>query len=53
MTYCGKSDASDLTVKRFGEKICSYVSKDYELACEHEHSCSVLIANKKFKKNGQ
>jgi len=62
VTYCGKSEGSDITmnnvpfhfeVKRFCEKMCSYLNNDYELACEHEHSCCCLIANKKFKVNDQ
>lgn len=25
---------------------------DYEISCEHEHSCSVLLTHKKFFYNG-
>jgi len=62
VTFCGKSDGSDLRmtnvpfhmeVKRFCEKLCSYLINDYELACEHEHSCCCLIAKKEFKHNGK
>merc|ERR1719436_946380 len=29
------------------------LSEQYELACEHQHSCIVLIAHKSFKVDGQ
>jgi len=29
-----------------------FLKENYELACEHEHSCCVLIADKRFKVNG-
>lgn len=60
-TYCGSVNTSDLTmenvpfheeVKKFSESICSNLN-DYELACQHEHSCLVLIAHKKLKINGE
>eukprot|EP00494_Astrolonche_serrata_P025736 UN25997 len=40
-------------VRHFCEKLVSYLSDDYELACEHRHSCCVLIARKDYKKNGK
>ena len=54
VTFCGKSDGSNLTmdnaisfeVIRFCEKLYEYLSTDYEIACEHAHSCCVLIAKK-------
>jgi len=61
VTYCGTSKASTLTMKnvpfheevvRFSQAICSLLGGDYELACEHEHSCCVLIAHKSFKVDG-
>merc|ERR1712154_137581 len=61
VTFCGKSDASNLTmnnvpfhfeVVRFGQKLCEYLSSDYEIACEHAHSCCILIARKELKING-
>lgn len=61
VTFCGKSDGSNLTmdnvpfhfeVVRFCEKLCEYLSSDYEIACEHAHSCCVLIAKKDLKVNG-
>lgn len=55
MTYCGESKASNLTMQNipWHEEILSFVQNlvdllpDYELACEHEHSNCVLLANKK------
>lgn len=63
VTFCGESKASPLTignvpwheeVKTFSEAILEKegLTNVYELACEHQHSCIVLIANKKFKING-
>ncbi|KAJ3116903.1 S-adenosyl-L-methionine-dependent tRNA 4-demethylwyosine synthase [Phlyctochytrium bullatum] len=62
VTFCGKSDASNLTMKNvpwhvevrdFSKAICEKLGGSYELACEHAHSCCVLLAKKKFKVNGQ
>jgi len=65
VTYCGTSKASTLTMKnvpfheevlRFSEELCQmtqYLRDNYELACEHEHSCCVLLARKEFKIDGQ
>jgi len=64
VTYCGKSDASNLTIKNtpFHDEVISFskdlvaqinrtlpdtTKADYDIACEHEHSLCVLIANKK------
>merc|ERR1712228_90743 len=61
VTFCGKSDGSSLTMEnipfhfeviRFCEKLCEYLSSDYEIACEHAHSCCVLIAKKELKIDG-
>jgi len=61
VTFCGKSEASNMRmdnvpfhfeVKHFAKKLCGYL-KDYELACEHKHSCCCLIANKSFKVDGK
>eukprot|EP00483_Globobulimina_turgida_P011240 UN11262 len=61
VTFCGKSDGSNLTmtnvpfhfeVVRFCEKLCEYLASDYEIACEHAHSCCVLIARKELKVDG-
>ncbi len=41
-------------VLSFVQQLCSRLfSQDYEIACEHEHSNCVLIANKRFKANGK
>lgn len=61
VTYCGESKASNLTMQNipWHEEILSFVQNlvdllpDYELACEHEHSNCVLLANKKFKIEGK
>lgn len=62
VTYCGESNASDLTMQNvpwfneviiFVEMLQKYLPNEYELACEHEHSVCVLIANKKFKINNE
>jgi len=64
VTFCGESKASSLTmgnvpwheeVKDFSERILSHegLAADYELACEHQHSCIVLIAHKRFKISGK
>lgn len=63
VTFCGDSDASDLTIKNtpfhdevadFCRELTKYANEvmdnpnvEYEIACEHKHSLCVLIANKK------
>eukprot|EP00088_Acartia_fossae_P055566 TRINITY_DN64489_c0_g1_i1.p1 TRINITY_DN64489_c0_g1~~TRINITY_DN64489_c0_g1_i1.p1 ORF type:complete len:315 (-),score=8.47 TRINITY_DN64489_c0_g1_i1:108-923(-) len=60
VTFAGFSDSSGLTldncpfhydVVEFCRDLTSHVSSKYEIACEHEHSVCVLIAQKKFKKH--
>jgi tRNA wybutosine-synthesizing protein 1 len=62
VTFCGKSDASTLSitnvpfheeVRTFAEELCKYLDGRYELACEHQHSCSVLICDQKLKVDGK
>ncbi|KAH9300010.1 hypothetical protein KI387_011593, partial [Taxus chinensis] len=63
VTYCGSSATSTLTmenvpwhsdVKAFSEELVERSKGEYELACEHAHSCCVLLANSsKFKVQGQ
>uniref|UniRef100_A0A7S2AHM4 tRNA wybutosine-synthesis domain-containing protein n=1 Tax=Alexandrium andersonii TaxID=327968 RepID=A0A7S2AHM4_9DINO len=64
VTFCGESKASSLKledvpwheeVKNFAEAMLSHegLTADYELACEHQHSCIVLLANRRFKIQGQ
>eukprot|EP00118_Oscarella_pearsei_P021450 m.240698 g.240698 ORF g.240698 m.240698 type:complete len:668 (+) comp40196_c1_seq26:72-2075(+) len=56
VTYCGESKASTLTMKNvpWHEEVVAFVRTlvdllpNYELACEHEHSNCILVANKKF-----
>ncbi|KAF0685001.1 Aste57867_23030 [Aphanomyces stellatus] len=61
VTYCGKSDASDLTMKNvpyhqevrdFCELLCSKLGGHYGLATEHAHSNCVLLAKTTFKIDG-
>ncbi|KAI3737012.1 hypothetical protein L2E82_27005 [Cichorium intybus] len=63
VTYCGTSATSKLTmenvpwhadVKAFSEALAQKSNGDYEIACEHVHSCCVLLAKvDKFKIDGQ
>jgi len=70
VTFCGDSSTSTLTIQNtpfhqevvaFCQAVCDEANKlldpseaQYALACEHEHSLCVLIANKhKFLVNGQ
>ncbi|KAF5747111.1 S-adenosyl-L-methionine-dependent tRNA 4-demethylwyosine synthase [Tripterygium wilfordii] len=63
VTYCGSSATSKLTmenvpwhtdVKAFSEALAIKSEGEYEVACEHVHSCCVLLAKtEKFKVNGQ
>mmetsp|Transcript_139705 Transcript_139705/g.243245 ORF Transcript_139705/g.243245 Transcript_139705/m.243245 type:complete len:713 (-) Transcript_139705:113-2251(-) len=64
VTFCGESKASSLKlenvpwhqeVKEFCEAMLAEegLSESYELACEHQHSCIVLLAHKRYKINGQ
>ncbi|GFY86161.1 flavodoxin family protein [Actinidia rufa] len=63
VTYCGSSATSKLTmenvpwhsdVKAFSEALAQKSEGQYEVACEHVHSCCVLLAKvDKFKVNGQ
>ena len=68
VTYCGSSDASSLTMKNvpyhkdvceFGEAIVNLRrnengEEEYGLACEHAHSCCILLARTdRYKINGE
>ncbi|XP_057531708.1 S-adenosyl-L-methionine-dependent tRNA 4-demethylwyosine synthase [Amaranthus tricolor] len=63
VTYCGSTATSKLTmenvpwhsdVKAFSEAVALKSEGEYEVACEHEHSCCVLLAKTdKFKIDGQ
>ncbi len=67
MTYCGKSDASSLTMQNvpWHREVCAYSEAlasrlrsrgkgpIYSISTEHEHSCCILLAREdKFKVNG-
>eukprot|EP01116_Phalansterium_solitarium_P022283 TRINITY_DN72_c0_g1_i1.p1 TRINITY_DN72_c0_g1~~TRINITY_DN72_c0_g1_i1.p1 ORF type:complete len:748 (+),score=116.68 TRINITY_DN72_c0_g1_i1:114-2357(+) len=64
MTFCGNSKASSLRMENvpFHEEVVAFarqlltlsgLDNDYELAAVHEHSCCILIAQKRFKVNGE
>jgi len=62
VTYCGTSKASTLTMEnvpwheevvQFSQSLCAQFLPNYALACEHEHSNCVLLANKRFQIEGQ
>ncbi|KAL5777995.1 hypothetical protein ACOSP7_010921 [Xanthoceras sorbifolium] len=63
VTYCGSSATSKLTmenvpwhsdVKAFSETLALRSKGEYEVACEHAHSCCVILAKTdKFKVDGQ
>lgn len=38
-----------IELQNYAEKLCSYISDDYELACIHKHSLCALLAHKRFK----
>jgi tRNA wybutosine-synthesizing protein 1 len=68
VTYCGKSDASSLTMQNvpWHEEVCDYAEAisnrlserglsavQYSVATEHQHSCCILLAREdKYKPNG-
>ncbi|XP_047329188.1 S-adenosyl-L-methionine-dependent tRNA 4-demethylwyosine synthase [Impatiens glandulifera] len=63
VTYCGSTATSKLTmenvpwhedVRAFSEALALKSNGEYEVACEHVHSCCILLAKvDKFKVNGQ
>ncbi|KAK1256731.1 hypothetical protein QJS04_geneDACA024043 [Acorus gramineus] len=63
VTYCGSSATSKLTmenvpwhadVRAFSEALALKSNGEYEVACEHVHSCCVLLAKvTKYKVNGR
>lgn len=68
VTYCGKSDASSLTMEHvpWHDETCAYAEAlgnrlsqrgmlpfKYSIATEHQHSCCILLAREdKYKPNG-
>ncbi|KAJ3106970.1 S-adenosyl-L-methionine-dependent tRNA 4-demethylwyosine synthase [Phlyctochytrium planicorne] len=40
-------------VREFARAICDRMGGQYGLACEHAHSCCVLLANEKFRVDGK
>jgi tRNA wybutosine-synthesizing protein 1 len=65
VTFCGVSKGSKLTMKNvpWHDEVRAYalsilstrpeMAERYGFACEHRHSCCVLLANKKFHVRGQ
>jgi len=62
VTFCGTANASNLTMKnipfhqevrQFARALCDYLEGEYDLACEHEHSCCILISHKDLKIGGK
>jgi len=62
VTFCGGGGAGNITLKdvplheevcRFGQELCKHLEGNYELACEHQHSCCILIADRKLKVDGK
>lgn len=62
VTYCGSGAASTLTMANvpyhqdvvdFGQAICAARAGEYGLACEHAHSCCILLARReRFYRDG-
>ncbi len=63
VTFCGsnENDKDNLTMKNvpwheevllFSQALCQSVNDRYSIACEHKHSCSVLIALNKYHVGG-
>lgn len=63
VTFCGYSGSNPLTMANvpFHQEVVAFVLRltdlvradGYELACEHEHSCSLLLASTKFRVDGR
>lgn len=63
VTFCGGGKRAELSMKNvpwheevieWAQILCREVADTYELACEHEHSCCLLLANvAKFKVEGR
>ena len=61
VTFCGKSDGSDLTMKNvpwhtevraFAAALSKATGNRYGLAAEHEHSCCILLAKQEYNIDG-
>ncbi|KAJ3073590.1 S-adenosyl-L-methionine-dependent tRNA 4-demethylwyosine synthase [Podochytrium sp. JEL0797] len=61
VTFCGYTGSNPLTMSNvpFHEEVVDFVkllvesiSDEYEISCEHAHTCSLLISHKKYKING-
>ena len=63
VTFCGSDDSNKdhLTMKnvpwheevlKFSLALCESIGGDYQVACEHKHSCSILIALTKYRVDG-
>eukprot|EP00397_Hematodinium_sp_SG-2012_P035494 GEMP01038189.1.p1 GENE.GEMP01038189.1~~GEMP01038189.1.p1 ORF type:complete len:576 (+),score=133.18 GEMP01038189.1:218-1945(+) len=62
VTYCGDNGKDSITMKDipWHEEVKSYAKAilgcegmdDFDLACDHKHSCCILIAHKKYRIDG-
>ncbi|KAJ3130955.1 S-adenosyl-L-methionine-dependent tRNA 4-demethylwyosine synthase [Physocladia obscura] len=61
VTFCGYTGENSLTMSNvpFHEEVVEFVkilaadiSDEYEISCEHAHTCSMLISHKKYKIDG-
>jgi len=61
VTFCGNNNKDSLTmqnvpfhteVRDFCEALCKQLDTKYEIACEHAHSCCILISDTKLKVGG-
>lgn len=57
VTFCGSSKSNSIRMENvpfhqevinFSSQLVQLLNSNYEIASEHEHSCCVLIANKRF-----
>jgi tRNA wybutosine-synthesizing protein 1 len=61
VTYCGTNNASELTMKNvpYHSQVVDFCRQmvaglpGYSIACEHEHSCCMLLAKDTFKIDGR
>ena len=68
VTFCGDSKGSGISMKsvpfhsevvEFAQQFVGVLEEDpvtagsYAVACEHQHSCCVLIAHTRYRRNGQ
>lgn len=61
VTFCGGANGDSMTMKNvpfhqevrnFCQELVKYLDGQYEISCEHAHSCCILISDVKLKKDG-